>query len=193
MTTQRIDLTPSSYLLYVEGFAAEADAMLKTLVEQIPWGTNMSGRVGRPRQTFWVGDFSYTYSGTTHEVYPWPDYLLELRRKAEELAFGKSEGQYRGVLLNHYRDGNDTIGMHSDDETEIEPGSPIASVSFGAERTFKLRPKPDVVGPKQNLKLASGSCLVMGGAMQVEYKHGITAEPKVLGARVNLTFRKYRL
>jgi alkylated DNA repair dioxygenase AlkB len=97
-------------------------------------------------------------------------------------------------LLNLYRDGNDSIGFHADDEPEIEPLSPIASVSLGAVRTFVLRPRSRKIlarAPEIALPLAHGSCLVMRGTTQKEFRHGIPAEPAATGPRVNLTFRKY--
>lgn len=193
---RRIELSPASDLLYAPGFLAapEADALFEHLASGIPWDTNVEGAFARPRRTFWVGDFAYSYSGVTHAPWPWPDALLGLRAAVERLAFGESAGQYRGVLLNLYRDGRDSIGFHADDEPEIEPLSPIASVSLGAARTFVLKArskKVAAVAPELALPLAHGSCLVMRGATQREFRHGVPAEPGVAGARVNLTFRKY--
>ncbi len=183
----RTDLTPQSWIEYHQGFVPNPEALLGLLVAQIPWNTNMLGNVWRPRQTFWIGDFSFSYSGTIHKVNPWPNYLLGLRSAVEAL----TGVQYRGVLLNHYRDGNDTIGWHSDSENEVELGSPIASVSLGATRKFRLRPKTGGK-PQADLTLANGSCLVMGGQLQAEYLHSIGVEKAVREPRINLTFRKYR-
>lgn len=192
-TPRRIELSAASDLLYAEEFLgkAEADALLAELVVGIPWDTNARGRLARPRRTFWVGDGSYSYSGTTHHPSPWPASLAALRAAVERLAFGESLGQYQGVLLNLYRDGADSIGFHADDEPEIEPMSPIASVSLGAVRTFVLRPGAKKDGLRRvSMPLGHGSCLVMRGATQVEFRHGVPAEPGVAGPRVNLTFRK---
>lgn len=194
--TQRIELSAASDLVYAPGMLAplEADALFERLVSGIPWDTNVEGAFSRPRRTYWVGDFAYGYSGVVHAPAPWPEALLPLRATVEALAFGESTGQYRGVLLNLYRDGGDSIGFHADDEPEIEPLSPIASVSLGAVRTFVLRPrsrKIDARSPSFELPLAHGSGLVMRGATQREFRHGVPAEPSVVGARVNLTFRKY--
>lgn len=196
MKTTKIELSPSSRATYAEDFLATgaADSLLAFLVADIPWDTNASGAISRPRRTFWVGDFAYSYSGMTHAPAPWPAPLALLRAEVERLAFGESSGQYRGVLLNLYRDGADCIGFHSDDEPEIEPLSPIASVSLGAVRTFVLRPRSKQVPAASRetaIPLAHGSCLVMRGAIQKEFRHGIPREPGAEGPRVNLTFRKY--
>jgi alkylated DNA repair dioxygenase AlkB len=43
------------------------------------------------------------------------------------------------VLANLYRDGNDTMGWHSDDEPELGAQPIIASLSLGATRKFVLK------------------------------------------------------
>jgi alkylated DNA repair dioxygenase AlkB len=77
--------------------------------------------------------------------------------------------------------------MHSDDEPELGPAPAIASLSFGAGRTFILRHKAS----KRTLKfdLADGSLLLMAGSLQTHWQHGINKTKKPAGARVNLTFR----
>jgi alkylated DNA repair dioxygenase AlkB len=95
---------------------------------------------------------------------------------------------YNSVLLNYYRDGRDSMGMHSDDEAELGPEPAIASLSFGAARTFVLRHKRT----KETLKLplGDGSLLFTAGALQANWLHGINKTSRPVGARLNLTFRK---
>ena len=46
--------------------------------------------------------------------------------------------------MNLYRDGNDRIGAHRDNEAQIDASAGIASVSFGATRDFVFKPyKPE--------------------------------------------------
>lgn len=138
----------------------------------------------QPRLSAWHGDKAYRYSGLSLTPLPFTPLLDTIRLAAEE-ATGQ---QYNSVLLNHYRDGRDSMGMHSDDEPELGRTPAIASVSFGATRTFILRHK----ATKETLKLAltDGSLLFMGGAMQANWMHGINKTAKPVGARINLTFRK---
>jgi len=137
----------------------------------------------QPRLTAWHGEAGYTYSGLTLAPLPMTPLLAQLR-SAVEAATGH---RYNSVLLNYYRDGADSMGMHSDDEPELGPHPAIASLSYGATRTFILRHKLS----KRTLKfdLADGNLLLMAGTLQQNWLHGINKTAKPMGPRLNLTFR----
>jgi alkylated DNA repair dioxygenase AlkB len=138
----------------------------------------------QPRLTAWHGEASYTYSGLTLAPEPFTP-LLQAIRAAAEAATGH---RYNSVLLNYYRDGRDSMGMHADDEPELGPEPAIASVSFGATRAFVLRHR--VTKRTVKVDLADGSLLFMGGPLQRHWLHGINKTARPLGPRVNLTFRR---
>ena len=164
------------------------EEMLARLIDETNWRaefiTLWGKRIAQPRLTAWHGDKRYTYSGLTLDPLPFTPLQLAIKAAVEEV----SGHRFNSVLLNYYRDGRDSMGMHSDDEAELGPEPVIASVSFGAVRTFILRHKRG----KQTLKLdlRSGSLLLMAGKTQANWQHGINKSAKVLGPRVNLTFRK---
>jgi alkylated DNA repair dioxygenase AlkB len=137
----------------------------------------------QPRLTAWHGEAGYTYSGLHLAPLPMTPLLARLR-SAVEAATGH---RYNSVLLNYYRDGADSMGMHSDDEPELGPHPAIASLSYGATRTFILRHKRS----KRTLKfdLADGNLLLMAGTLQQNWLHGINKTAKPTGPRINLTFR----
>jgi len=137
----------------------------------------------QPRLSAWHGEASYTYSGLRLEPLPMTP-LLELLRGAVEAVTGR---RYNSVLLNYYRDGAHSMGMHSDDEPELGPQPAIASLSYGATRSFILRHKRS----KRTLKIAleDGNLLLMAGATQQNWLHGINKTVKQTGPRLNLTFR----
>ena len=88
------------------------------------------------------------------------------------------------------------MAWHSDDEKELGKNPVIGSVSFGAERTFKLRHKQYKENNlKQSIVLKNGSFLLMKGATQHHWMHEIPRTAKPIGPRINLTFRviKYRI
>jgi alkylated DNA repair dioxygenase AlkB len=137
----------------------------------------------QPRLTAWHGEASYTYSGLRLAPLPMTPLLAQLRAAVE----AATSHRYNSVLLNYYRDGADSMGMHSDDEPELGPQPAIASLSYGATRSFVLRHKTT----KHTLKfdLADGNLLLMAGALQRHWLHGINKTAKPTGPRLNLTFR----
>jgi alkylated DNA repair dioxygenase AlkB len=161
--------------------------VLQRLIAETAWRAETVTVFGKrhlqPRLTAWHGDMPYTYSGLTLEPLPWTPLLLEIRQAVE----AASGAQFNSVLLNLYRDGRDSMGMHSDDEPELGPDPVIASVSFGEERAFILRHKASRETHK--LALASGSLLVMRGPTQRCWQHGINKSARPMGPRLNLTFR----
>lgn len=163
------------------------DTVLARLVAETDWRSESITLWGKqflqPRLTAWHGDKRYTYSGLALDPLPWTALLAEIRA-AVETATGR---RFNSVLLNYYRNERDSMGMHSDDEAELGPEPAIASVSFGATRTFVLRHKRH----KRTLKcdLSAGSVLLMAGKTQAHWKHGIDKQRAACGKRVNLTFR----
>jgi alkylated DNA repair dioxygenase AlkB len=91
-------------------------------------------------------------------------------------------------LANFYRDGQDGMGWHSDDEPELGVRPVIASISLGETRRFSLKEKTQ--GAKAvHLELPHGSLLIMRGDTQKNYRHGLAKTMKPMGERINLTYR----
>jgi alkylated DNA repair dioxygenase AlkB len=140
-----------------------------------------------PRLTAWYGDEgkSYTYSGLTMHPHPWNEGLCSIKQAIESIA----QVTFNSVLLNWYRNGDDHMSWHADDETELGKNPTIASVNFGVSRDFVLRRKDD---PTQKIKipLHHGTLLVMRGALQHHWQHSVPKRKRVSGSRFNLTFRR---
>ena len=186
----RLDL--GGLVRYAPGWLTvdEGDALMRALRAGVDWKQGAIAMFGRevlePRLTAWFGDADYTYSGRTMRAAPWPASLAALRARLDRAA----DALFNAVLLNLYRDGSDSMGLHSDDEPELGTDPIIASVSLGAERRFVLVPKKKAARDRAlEVRLAHGSLLVMAGSCQHHYRHGL---PKELGAgeRINLTFRR---
>jgi alkylated DNA repair dioxygenase AlkB len=92
------------------------------------------------------------------------------------------------VLLNLYRNGNDSNGWHADNEKELGKNPVIASVSFGEVRPFYYKHR-HIKEENHKLHLNHGSLLVMKGEMQHYWLHQIAKTKKSIGKRINLTFR----
>jgi len=147
------------------------DEILSRLLAETPWRQDSIVLFGQrhlqPRLTAWYGDASYTYSGLRLDPLPWTPLLAEIRA-AVETACGV---RFNSVLLNYYRNERDSMGMHSDDEPELGPEPSIASLSYGATRSFVLRHKRNKRTVK--LDLHDGSLLLMSGraAEQLASRH----------------------
>jgi alkylated DNA repair dioxygenase AlkB len=139
-----------------------------------------------PRLTAWYGDENarYKYSGIVNIPLPWTEELLLIKHKVEEI----SQTKFNSVLLNYYRNGNDSMGWHSDDEKELSTNPTISSVSFGATRNFQFKHK-SVKKSNQNFLLNNGSLLIMKGETQHNWLHQVPKTKTIIGERINLTFR----
>ncbi len=180
-------------LLYRPRFlpANQADALLAELQQNIPWQQHIvkifGKKVAAPRLSSWHGDpgMRYTYSGLSLEPQTWTTALLAAKHSVEST----SGTSFNSALLNYYRDGNDSMGWHSDNEAELGLAPYIASLSLGSSRRFLLRHKKrkdlDVV----EFELGHGDLLIMRGTTQDHWKHQIPKTRRAIDARINITFR----
>jgi alkylated DNA repair dioxygenase AlkB len=178
------------YIFYPKFFSkTESDSLLKGLKNNIVWkqeSMNMYGKkIDFPRLTAWYGnnDKAYSFSGITLQPLPWTNEILKIRNSIEPIA----KTIFNSVLLNLYRDGNDSISWHTDAEKELGINPIIASVNFGATRKFQLRHMK--TKEKIELELTHGSLLIMQGEIQHFWQHQVPKTSKAVGERINLTFR----
>jgi alkylated DNA repair dioxygenase AlkB len=170
---------------------APTATVLNELIERTPWRTDSVVLWGKPypqpRLTAWYGDEDarYTYSGLELDPLPWTPRLRAIKASVERAAGSR----FNSVLLNYYRNERDSMGMHSDDEPELGGQPVIASLSLGETRTLVFRHRSDRGRKSIRIELGDGSLLLMRGATQRNWKHGIAKERRPCAARVNLTFR----
>jgi len=175
---------------YIEGVLdpAQAEAHLARLVAETPWEHHTFTLFGRtvpmPRLIQMYGPHGYNYSGVHHPPRPLTPQLQDLLRVVSEAA----GAPFNSVLLNLYRDGQDSMSWHSDDDYPHAGHSAIGSLSLGATRRFRFR-KRAAKGETLSLDLESGSVLAMDGAARAEWQHALPKSARPLGPRVNLTFR----
>ena len=169
----------------------QADWLFDRLRETVPWRQDKIRMFGKvhdvPRLQQWFSDdgLVYTWSGIRMEPASWLPALKRLRDKLIE----ETSYQFNTVLANLYRNGQDTVGWHADDEPELGKHPVIASVSLGAERDFQLRHRNRTDIATQTIGLTHGSLLLMSGTTQQCWKHCVPRRKRVEGERVNLTFR----
>jgi alkylated DNA repair dioxygenase AlkB len=138
-----------------------------------------------PRLTAWYGDpgATYQYSDVTHDPLPWTPLLTDLRGRLASVA----QTRFNSVLLNLYRDGRDSNGWHADDERELGASPVIGSISLGETRRMRFRRRDGRA--TFALDLRSGDALVMRGDAQSQWQHCIPKTSRIVGPRINLTFR----
>jgi alkylated DNA repair dioxygenase AlkB len=118
---------------------------------------------------------------------PIPGALLQLKSLIER----ETGESFNFCLLNYYKDGQDSISYHSDDEHFLGPLPSIASLSLGSSRDFLMRLKSDH-SIKWKTSLKSGDCILMRQETQSKWDHSIPKRASAAG-RMNLTFRKARV
>jgi len=186
---------PEELLEYTHRFLSEKEAsgLQEKLLNDTPWKQNTQKMYDKtvltPRLTAWYGNENKAYhlGGNEFNVNQWSPELLNLKLKIEKY----SGYTFNSVLLNLYRDGNDSVAWHRDKESELGNRPVIASVSLGEARNFDFR-KVDDHQKKYSLPLQHGSLLIMKGDLQINWEHRIAKSTQVMKPRINLTFRMIR-
>ena len=169
--------------------SADSNKLLKKFISKLPWESMIIKMFGKdrkiPRLQCWIGDegCEYRYSGKQLNRQIWSQDLIMIRKKI----YKELKIDFNSVLANYYRDGKDSMGWHSDDEKELGPDPTIASISFGSERDLVFRnkiTKETIAIPQTN-----GCLILIDGETQKNWQHSIKKTQKVIGPRINLTFR----
>jgi len=167
----------------------QANGFFDVLLSSIEWRNDVAIIYGKrfvtARKVAWYADsaYAYTYSGTTKQALPWTNELLALKEMSEH----HTGASFNSCLLNLYHNGNEGMAWHSDDEKALDRESPIASLSFGAERKFSFKHK--ATKETLSLVLEHGSLLLMQRPTQTFWHHRLPPTKKVNTPRINLTFR----
>ena len=129
---------------------ATATLWLEQLQQDVPWKQESIQLYGKrhplPRLTCWMADpgCGYRYSGLDNVVEPWSPTAQRIREQLVEL----SGWHFNSLLLNLYRDGRDAMGFHADDEPELNPEAPIASLSLGDQPHLSLQAQEGTSRPR---------------------------------------------
>ena len=168
---------------------SDANNLYDRCLNDISWQSSAIIMFGKkidvPRLECWYGDLGceYTYSGKSLKRFEFPNFLLNLRMLIEK----KVNSNFNSVLANLYRDGQDSMGLHADDEKELGNEPVIASISLGENRPIIFQIKK--TKEKVTFDQPHGSLLVMQGKTQDHWKHAINKSKKIDKPRINLTFR----
>ena len=178
-------------LEHFQNFLKEKESwdLFDHLKNNLPWQQgklNMFGnKVLTPRLECFLADpnKAYSYSGQILKTVPWNELLENLKNHLNK----QFKLTLNACLANYYRDGQDKVGWHADDEANLGKLPTIASISLGSSRTFQIR--DNSTKKIKSILLKHGSLVLMKSSFQEEYQHQIPQEKQVLGSRINLTFR----
>lgn len=183
---------PNAELLFIEHFydIATANRYFDIFRQTIKWQLDDIKLFGKtykqPRLTALYADNArpYSYSNLTMQPHKFTPELIAIKKDVEK----EAHSNFTTVLLNLYRDGNDSNGWHADNEIELGKNPIIASVSFGETRPFHFKHR-HLKNERHKIDLNHGSLLIMKGEMQHYWLHHIAKTKKIIGERINLTFR----
>lgn len=185
MSTEILIEEGDSKAVLFSAFAMEYT--LEQLTEQVEWKQNEIKIFGKiypePRLTEWYGS-AYTYSNIHWPQKAFPSTFQKIKQAIEAAA----NWEFDALLLNYYRDGQDSMGWHRDNEPELDQTC-IASLSLGQTRTFKIRHRESKT--TWNISLKHGDLLLMWN-LQSEFEHSIPKSKKPMEPRLNLTFRRMK-
>ena len=185
-------ILPNAEAVYVPNFYSidKANLYFKLLFETIDWQQDHITLFGKtykqPRLTalYANNDEPYTYSKITMFPKAFTRELLNIKTDIEKT----TNYRFTSVLLNLYRNGNDSNGWHADNEKELGKNPVIASLSLGAPRIFQFKHR-QLKAQKYSLSLEHGSLFLMKEEMQHFWLHQVPKTKKEIGERINLTFR----
>ena len=173
-----------------------SDDLAIELRNSLDWSQGAIRLFGRtidePRITSWCGDIPYTYSNRELLPRPWPTSLANIRDALHHLLAHHEIQTQHGLnhcLLNYYRSGTDSMGWHRDNEPELGRHPVVVSLSLGEPRRFRLKSRVSKAISPLTFDLGHGDLLVMYGTTQVYWEHALVKTKKIVGGRMNLTFR----
>lgn len=163
--------------------------LMKHLLADVAWQREYVA-FGRtfsvPRVQAWYADsgIAYRYDNDFLQRRDWIPLLADVKHDIQR-ATGHS---FNAVLLTYYRDGEDHVTLHADDDVELGDSPIIASLSLGASRKFEFRSKSGT--DMHSITLFNGDLLIMNPLFQRNWLHGVPIEAGVTEPRINLTFRQ---
>ncbi len=187
-------ITPQTNILPCDGLVnyygpilslKDSNDYLQSLIKEIPWKNYekviYDKNIVTKRSLAWYSDESLKSDYGEGQV--WTKELLSLKNLVEET----TQTKFNSCLLNFYHNGLEGIGWHSDEEAYPQEYSAIASLSFGAERTFYFKHK--LTERKVAIDLEHGGLLLMSHPTQHHWLHSLPKTKKINSPRINLTFR----
>lgn len=182
---QRLQLDADSWVDLVPGFVDDADQLYDHLVATVDF---RQGEVFRydhwrpePRMGAW-----FRPSNAPHPV------LIDAQRTLQH-RYGV---RFDGAALAWYRNGSDGMGAHRDRDMKWLDNTVIALLILGERRPFTITPQANKYDHQAAfgntghvLRPGHGDLLVMGGAAQRAWRHGVPKVEARIGGRISVQWR----
>ncbi len=193
---RRVDMDADSWIVLRHAAVTSTPAEFSHVVASMPATRDTITIHGKttpiPRTQKLFGTAEYKYSGIRLVADPVVPPLVQ--RCVDYAKIHYPAHDWNGALVNLYLSGKDSVGAHSDDERDLQPGAPILSFSFGATRSFRVKAKPnhEALIPLLKLELRDRDLVVMGGRLQTGFVHEVPKTARVVDPRVNVTVRSLK-
>ena len=167
-------------VLIEDAFLEDHSTLYRALLDSVEWNHAMAAR-----KTASFG-IPYNYSRMTYPAAPMHPELVPVVDKLQK----RLGITFNNCLLNLYETGDNTMGFHSDDTANLQPGTGVAIVSLGHSRhiTYRHKEQRDL---QCSFALRPGSLLYMDSTVQDNWMHGIKKQ-KNAGTRISLTWRAFK-
>jgi len=140
------------------------------------------------RETYYAGDFDYTYgppgNEVTHPAAEIPEFLKQ--NVIDILPLNEGE-RVNSILINKYVGGKKKLNLHPDNEKCLSPWMSIYNISLDETRTMRVSNMRDK-SIFEDIILRNGTLNIMTRQMQNEWLHGIM-EDNSTGTRYSITIR----
>ena len=166
--------------LSIDAFGSDDEMDLRALIKDSEQRKCFQYNVPRLQSIYCKIPMQYKFGGAPRTREGFPKSLEKLR----QAVFPESDL----AVLNFYRDGKDSLAWHNDNDKIVDT-TRIVSVSFGSKRKFSLR-TPMVPRKRHDMELHHRDVVEMLGSFQASFEHSVPKEPKHVGLRMNVTFRK---
>jgi alkylated DNA repair dioxygenase AlkB len=129
----------------------------------------------------------YYFSGQTYESMETPALVRPLLDWARDVV----HAGLNGILVNWY-DGqfDHYIGKHRDSVVNMIEDAPIATISLGEERKFRMRPWKQ--SGFQDFPALGGTVFVLPYATNLSWTHEVPPSKKLIGRRISITLRAFK-
>ena len=139
------------------------------------------------------GQASFTLSSNIHYNYKVaggspPNIVADCRMKDIIIKVNERLGtNFNTCLMNVYKDGDDCIGFHQDNEDGWAKHSGFATVAFGVTRDIQIKSSQIKT---VNIPHIRGHCIYFRYPANRIYQHSVPKRRKVISTRISLTLRE---